>query len=45
MEFIELFPAFLDDKDQHRAELFVEGGTHFNANGYQTLSGLLRGKF
>ncbi len=45
VEFIDLFPAFLDDKGQHRAELFVEDGTHFNANGYQTLTGLLRGKF
>jgi len=45
VEFIDLFPAFLDDKGQHRAELFVEDGTHFNANGYQTLTRLLRGKF
>ena len=45
VEFIDLFPAFLDDKGQHRAELFVEDGTHFNAKGYQTLTGLLRGKF
>jgi lysophospholipase L1-like esterase len=43
--FIDLFPAFLDDKGQHRAELFVEDGTHFNADGYKTLTGLLRGKF
>lgn len=45
VEFIDLFPVFLDDKGQHRAELFVEDGTHFNANGYQALTGLLRGKF
>ena len=45
VEFIDLFPAFLDDKGQHRAELFVEDGTHFSADGYQTLTGLLRGKF
>ena len=45
VEFIDLFPAFLDDKGQHRAELFVEDGTHFSANGYQILTGLLRGKF
>lgn len=45
VEFIDLFPAFLDDKGQHRAELFVEDGTHFSATGYETLTGLLRGKF
>lgn len=45
VEFIDLFPAFLDDKGQHRAELFVEDGTHFNAKGYEALTGLLRGKF
>lgn len=45
VEFIDLFPAFLDDKGQHRVELFVEDGTHFNADGYKTLAGLLRGKF
>ena len=45
VEFIDLFPAFLDEKGQHRAELFVEDGTHFNAKGYETLTGLLRGKF
>lgn len=45
VEFIDLFPAFLDDKGQHRAEIFFEDGTHFNANGYQTLTGLLRGRF
>ncbi len=45
VEFIDLFPAFLDAKGQHRAELFVEDGTHFNADGYKTLTGLLRGKF
>lgn len=44
-EFIDLFPAFLDDKGQPRAELFVEDGTHFTAKGYETLTGLLRGKF
>lgn len=45
VEFINLFPAFLDAKGQHRADLFVEDGTHFNAQGYETLAGLLRGKF
>jgi lysophospholipase L1-like esterase len=45
VEFIDLFPAFLDDKGQHRAELFVEDGTHFNDTGYQTLTNLLQGKF
>lgn len=45
VEFIDLFPAFLDEKGEHRAELFVEDGTHFNAKGYETLTGLLRGKF
>lgn len=45
VEFIDLFPAFLNDKGEHRAELFVEDGTHFNAAGYKTLTGLLRGKF
>ena len=45
VEFIDLFPAFLDAKGQHRAELFVEDGTHFSAKGYETLTGLLRGKF
>ncbi len=45
VEFIDLFPAFLDAKGKHRAELFVEDGTHFNADGYKTLTGLLSGKF
>ena len=45
VEFIDLFPSCLDEKGQHRAELFVEDGTHFNAKGYETLTGLLRGKF
>ena len=45
VEFIDLFPAFLDDMGQHRAERFVEDGTHFNPDGYQTLTALLRGKF
>ena len=44
VEFIDLFPVFLDDKGQHRAELFIEDGTHFNANGYEILAELLRGK-
>jgi lysophospholipase L1-like esterase len=44
-EFIELFPAFLDEKGQQRTELFVEDGTHFTPKGYETLTGLLRGKF
>jgi lysophospholipase L1-like esterase len=45
VEFIDLFPSFLDDKGEHRAELFVEDGTHFSPKGYKTLSGLLLGKF
>jgi lysophospholipase L1-like esterase len=45
VEFIDLFPAFLDDKGQPRAELFVEDGTHFSPKGYSVIQGLLRGKF
>lgn len=44
-EFIDLFPAFLDEKGQFRAELFVEDGTHFSSKGYEVVAGLLRGKF
>jgi lysophospholipase L1-like esterase len=42
--FIDLFPAFLDDKGQPRPELFVEDGTHFSAKGYAIVADLLRGK-
>jgi len=43
-EFIDLFPAFLDDQGQPRPDLFVEDGTHFNSKGYAIVAGLLRGK-
>ncbi len=45
VEFVDLFPAFLDEKGQHRADLFVEDGTHFSPQGYDKLAGLLREKF
>ncbi len=44
MEFVDLFTAFLDDKGQPRAELFVEDGTHFSPQGYAIVAGLLRVK-
>lgn len=44
VEFVDLFPVFLDEKGQHRAELFVEDGTHFSPRGYETLAGLLRAR-
>jgi lysophospholipase L1-like esterase len=44
VEFVDLFAAFLDDKDQPRAELFVADGTHFSPPGYAIVAGLLRGK-
>jgi lysophospholipase L1-like esterase len=44
-EFIDLFPAFLDDQGRYRPDLFVEDGTHFSPKGYAVLAGLLRGKF
>lgn len=45
VEFIDLFPAFLDDQGQYRPELFVEDGTHFSSKGHAAVAGLLRGKF
>lgn len=42
--FIELVPAFLDDKGKFRAELFVLDGTHFSAKGYEVVARLLRNK-
>ncbi len=44
LEFIDLFPAFLDAKGQPRPELFVEDGTHFSPQGQAVVAGLLRGK-
>jgi lysophospholipase L1-like esterase len=45
VEFIDLFPAFLDAQGQPRKELFVEDGTHFSPAGYEAVASLLRGKF
>lgn len=44
LEFIDLFPAFSGADGQPRAELFVADGTHFSAQGYAIVAGLLRGK-
>jgi lysophospholipase L1-like esterase len=45
VEFINLLPAFLDDQNQFRPELFVKDGIHFSPKGYAIVAGLLRGKF
>ena len=42
--FIDLVPAFLDDKGAFQPDLFVEDGTHFSAKGYAVVAGLLRDK-
>ena len=42
--FIDLAPAFLDDRGNFRPELFVEDGTHFSHTGYALVAGLLRDK-
>ncbi len=44
VEFVDLFAAFLDDKGQPRAELFVADGTHFSPQGYAIVAGLVREK-
>lgn len=44
VEFVDLFAAFLDDRAQPRAELFVADGTHFSPAGYAIVAGLVRGK-
>lgn len=45
VEFIDLFPAFLDEMGQPRPELFVEDGTHFSPKGYAIVTSLLQDKF
>jgi lysophospholipase L1-like esterase len=45
VEFIDLFPAFLDDQGQPRPDFFVEDGTHFSPKGYAAVTELLKGKF
>ena len=45
VEFIDLFPAFLDEMGRPRPEFFVEDGTHFSPKGYAALTSLLHGKF
>ncbi len=45
VEFIDLFPAFLDDQGKPREKLFVEDGVHFSPQGYAAVTELLRGKF
>ncbi len=45
VEFIDLFPAFLDGQGQPRTDFFVEDGTHFSPKGYAAVSELLKGKF
>jgi lysophospholipase L1-like esterase len=45
VEFVDLFPVFLDDQGQPRPELFVEDGTHFSPKGYAAVAELLSGKF
>ncbi|WP_395738149.1 GDSL-type esterase/lipase family protein [Prosthecobacter sp.] len=44
-EFIDLFPAFLDEKGQPKTDFFVEDGTHFSPKGYAAVRDLLKGKF
>jgi lysophospholipase L1-like esterase len=44
-EFIDLFPAFLDDQGQPKTDFFVEDGTHFSPKGYSAVKELLKGKF
>ncbi|WP_395742058.1 GDSL-type esterase/lipase family protein [Prosthecobacter sp.] len=45
VEFIDLFPAFLDAQGQPKADFFVEDGTHFSPKGYAAVRDLLKGKF
>ncbi len=45
VEFIDLFPAFLDDQGHPRPDFFVEDGTHFSPKGYASVTELLKGKF
>ena len=42
LRFIDLFPRFLDDKGQPRAELFVNDGTHFSPKGCEIVAALMR---
>lgn len=41
LQFIDIFPAFLDDDGQPRSELFVQDGIHFTANAYAILASML----
>ncbi len=45
VEFIDLLPAFLDEKGQPRTDFFVADGTHFSPKGYAAVTSLLKGKF
>jgi len=45
VEFIDLFPAFLDAQGQPKTDFFVEDGTHFSPKGYAAVTELLKGKF
>ncbi len=42
LHFVNLFPRFLDDQGQPRAELFVSDGTHFSAKGCEVVAALMR---
>jgi len=42
LRFIPLFPRFLDDQGQPRAELFVSDGTHFSPKGCTVVAALMR---
>lgn len=44
VEFIDLVPAFFDEKGEFPTELFVKDGVHFSEKGYEVLAGLLRKK-
>ena len=45
VEFIDLFPVFLDAQGQPKTDFFVEDGTHFSPKGYAAVTELLKGKF
>ena len=45
VEFVDLFPAFLDPQGQPKTDFFVEDGTHFSPKGYAAVTELLKGKF
>lgn len=44
LEFIDLFPQFMDAQGRPRKELFEVDGVHFTPKGYEILAALIRAK-